>query len=379
MKTNRSYLAMLFIATLLQACSSGMSALKEGNLDEALAKSIDRLRKNSEKSKALFVLKEAYPIVVQNHLNLARTFENSSMPFHWEKALNEYQTLQAISDNLASCPSCTQSLGIRRENYLAQLNTTKQLAADERFEAGMNALAQKQNRLMAKEAFYHFKRSAEIIPNYKQADAKAAEAFEAARYRVLIQPLNDIFRLHNNEYQYLQGRLADNILGRKNNNPFVAYQTQPTIGNQLNHDVVTFALLDYVPWQVNEFVKKEVVEREIKVGRKKKSDSTYVDVFEKVSGVIFTHTREIRAIGTMEMRVLNTLNNQVTNREEVQRINSWTNSWQTFKGDERAIQGRCLKTRQALGEPTPFELFRGLSNDLSNHFCGRLQDFYRGV
>lgn len=379
MKIHHAYLAILLFVTLLQACSSGMSALKEGNLDDALTKAIDRLHRNSEKSKALFVLKKAYPLVIQHHSQLARNYERSTMPFHWEKALNEYQTLQAISQNLTSCLSCTQSLGIRPANYLAQLNTTKQLAADERFEAGMNALAQKQNRLMAKDAFYHFKRSAEIIPNYKQADAKAAEALEYARYRVLIQPLNDVFRLHNNEYQYLQQRLADNISDRKNSNPFVAYQTQPTIGNQLNHDVVTFALLDYVPWQVNEFVKKEVVEREIKVGRKKKSDSTYVDVFEKVSGVIFTHTREIRAIGTMEMRVLNTLNNQVTNREEVQRINAWTNSWQTFKGDERAIQGRCLKTRQALGEPTPFELFRGLSNDLSNHFCGRLQDFYRGV
>lgn len=379
MKTDRPYLAILLFFTLLQACSSGMSALKEGNLDDALTKAIDRLHRNSEKSKALFVLKEAYPLVIQHHSQLARNYERSTMPFHWEKALNEYQTLQAISNNLASCPSCTQSLGIRPANYLAQLNTTKQLAADERFEAGMNALAQKQNRLMAKDAFYHFKRSAEIIPNYKQADAKAAEALEYARYRVLIQPLNDVFRLHNNEYQYLQQRLADNISDRKNSNPFVAYQTQPNVGNQLNHDVVTFALLDYVPWQVNEFVKKEVVERAIKVGRKKKSDSTYVDVFEKVSGVIFTHTREIKAIGTMEMRVLNTLNNQVTNREEIQRINSWTNSWQTFKGDERAIEGRCLKPRQALGEPTPFELFRGLSNDLSNHFCGRLQDFYRGV
>lgn len=379
MKTPYQSLIMLITFIGLQACSSGLSALKEGNIDEALAKSIDRLRKNADQSKALFVFKEAYPLVIQKHLSLARTYENTTTPFHWEKAFNEYAILQEITQNVASCSSCTQSLGIRPDNYLAQLNTTKQLAADEHFEAGIKALAQKQNRLIAKEAFYHFKRSAEIIPNYKQADAKAAEALEAARYRVLIQPLNDVFRLHNNEYQYLQERLADNILGRKNNNPFVAYQTQPNVGNQLNHDVVTFALLDYVPWQVNEFVKKEVVEREIKVGRKKKNDSTYVDVFEKVSGVIFTHTREIRAIGTMEMRVLNTLNNQVTNREEVQRINSWTNSWQTFKGDERAIEGRCLKTRQAFGEPTPFELFRGLSNDLSNHFCGRLQDFYRGV
>jgi hypothetical protein len=376
-------LTFIIIATIITSCSSGLQQLKKGNFDEAIFTSAERLQKSPDHKKALAVIREAYPLAIDDHKRAIRMFENSQEPFRWEKVLSEYQALNRIYDVISHSSVSMHEIGVP-QHYAREAETARQLAAAERYEAGELALSHKENRLAAKDAVGQFERVNQLIPNYKAANQKAEEAFQYAIHRVVIEPVYDVYRLHRDEYNELQANFDREIFRSKTPSPFVRYYTTNSAREDTlpQNDLVKFALLGLSSPSMNVNKTIEHFSREIKTGTKKINDSTKVDVFETVKATIITFRKTVIINGTMEMKVLDYKTNKLLNQEARNETYSWSDSWQIFEGNPKALaEGKSCPATYGSGNlvPSSYTLFSHLSDQFANHFKGRLKNAYRNM
>jgi hypothetical protein len=360
-----------------------LQKLKKGNFDEAIFISANRLQQKSVNKKALEVLHEAYPLAIVDHKRAIRMFENSQEPFRWEKALAEYQALNKIYDIISHSSVSLREVGVP-QNYAREAETARQLAADERYQAGELALAQKENRLAAKDAVGQFERVNQLIPNYKNANQKAEEAFQYAIHRVMIEPVYDVYHLQRDEYNELQSAFDREIFRSKTPSPFVRFYTTTSAREEVlpQNDVVKFALVGLSSPSVNVDKTVEHFSKQIKTGTKKINDSTKVDVFETVKATIVTFHKIIVVNGTMEMSVFDYTNNKLLSKEARNETYSWSNSWQIFEGNMKALdEGKTCPPMHGSGNvlPSSYTLFCYLSDQFANYFKGRLKATYRDM
>ena len=371
----------IIITFFISSCSSGLQQLKNGNFDESIFLSVSRLQNKPNHQKALAVLKEAYPLAIYEHKRAIRIYENSNEPFHWEKALSEYQQLNQIYEVITRKPAIMQIVGVP-QNYANEAETARQLAADDRYQAGVNALAHKENRLAAKDALGQFQRANDLIPNYKEANQKAEEAFQYAIHRVTIEPVFSSIRLYRDEREVLQEHF-DYAFFRpkaKSPSPFVKYYTTNSAHEDSlpQNDLVRFILVDVSSPSVNVNTSTENFSKQIKTGRTKINDSTYVDVFETVTASITTYNKRITVRGSMEMQVRDYRSNQLINSESDYENYVWTDSYQTFSGNVVALDGKaCPAYGSWHFEPSSSSLFDSLSSQFAGYFCRKLDRAYR--
>lgn len=375
-------LQFICIIVLFSACSSGLKQLQKGNFDEAIFTSVERLQKSSDNTKALSVLHEAYPLAIEDHKRAIRSFENSQEPFRWEKALAEYQQLNKIHDMISRSPVSMREVGMP-QNYAKETESARQLAADERYQAGMMAMNSKENRMAAKDAINHFQRVNDLIPNYKDVNQRLDGAFQYATYRVIIEPVHDVFRLRSNEYQTLQEAFNREIFRSKSPSQFVKYYTTIDVQKEIFpiHEIVKLSLLNMSLPIKNVNSSVENFTKSIKTGTKRNKDSTVVDVYEDVKARITTYTKTIVMNGTVEMKVFDYKTNALITQEVRNEAYTWTDSWQKFEGNTEALNGKKVPktTGYSNVEPSEFTFFTNISNQFANYYQGRLRKAYKDM
>ena len=371
----------IIITFIISSCSSGLQQLKNGNFDESVYLSVSRLQNKPNHQKALTTLKEAYPLAIDEHKRAIRIYENSNEPFHWEKALAEYQQLNQIYEVITRRPAIMQLVGVP-QNYANEAETARQLAADDRYQAGIIALSHKENRLAAKDALGQFQKANDLIPNYKEANQKAEEAFQYAIHRVTIEPVFSTIRLYHDEREVLQEHFDYAFFRPKAKlpSPFVKYFTTNSAREDSlpQNDLVRFVLVDISSPRVEIDTKIENFSKQVKTGRKKINDSTYVDVFETVTASITTYNKRITVKGSMEMQVRDNRNNHLINSELDYENYVWTDSYQTFSGNVVALDGKaCPAYGSWHFEPSSSSIFDSLSSQFAGYFCRKLDRAYR--
>ena len=371
----------IIITFIISSCSSGLQQLKNGNFDESVYLSVSRLQNKPNHQKALTTLKEAYPLAIDEHKRAIRIYENSNEPFHWEKALAEYQQLNQIYEVITRKPAFMQIVGVP-QNYANEAETARQLAADDRYQAGIIAFTHKENRLAAKDALGQFQRANDLIPNYKEANQKAEEAFQYAIHRVTIEPVFSTIRLYRDEREVLQEHFDYAFFRPKAKlpSPFVKYYTTNSAREDSlpQNDLVRFVLVDMSSPRVEIDTKVENFSKQIKTGKKKINDSTYVDVFETLTACITTYNKRITARGSMEMQVRDYRSNQLINSELDYENYVWTDSYQTFNGNVVALDGKaCPAYGSWHFEPSSSSIFDSLSSQFAGYFCRKLDRAYR--
>jgi len=270
------------------------------------------------------------------------------------------------------------------QQFIQEAETARKLAAEERYQAGELALEHKENRLAAKDAFEHFERANQLIPNYKAVNQKADEAFQYAIHRIVIEPVYDVYRLQRDEYNELQANFDREIFSSKTPSPFVRYNTKNSAleDNFPQNDLIRFSLLGLSSPNVNVNKTIEHFSREIRTGTKKVNDSTKVTVFETVKGTIITFNKTLVINGTMEMKVFDYQSNKLLNQEVRNETYAWRDSWQIFEGNPAALpEGKSCPPTYRNGNvvPNSYTLFSYLSNQFASYFRGRLQKAYQNM
>lgn len=384
LKFLKKTIKFIICLSFLTSCSNGLQQLKKGRFDEAIFTSMERLKKNPDHKKAFSVLRESYPRAINDHKRAINIYENSQESFRWEKILAEYQALNQIYDIISHSAVNMRIMGAP-QNFGFQAETARQLAAGERYQAGELALANKENRLAAKDALGQFERANQLIPNYKNANLKAKEAFQYALHRVVFEPVYDVFSLQDREYFKLQNALDREIFDSKPINQFVRFYTTASAREEIfsQNDLVKFSFLNLsAPLRdVNTTI--EHYTSEIKVGTKKINDSTKVDVFEKVYAKITTYKKSIVVRGTMQMRVTDFRTKALLNEETEDESYCWTDSWQVFEGNPKALPDgqACPPTSSPIlnTEPSRTFFFNRISDQFAHHFKRSLQRTYRNM
>jgi hypothetical protein len=220
-----------------------------------------------------------------------------------------------------------------------------------------------------------------LIPNYKNANQKAEEAFQYAVHRVVIEPVYDVYRLHDRDYFDLQKAFDYELFHSKPSNQFVKYYTTAAAREEVlqQNDLVKFAFLQLSSPSGRVSCSTEHFSREIKTGTKKINDSTTVDVFKTVTATITTYTKSIDASGVMEMQVLDFKTNTIINRETNSQSYTWTDSWQEVSGDSEALNGKTCSKSMSYVEPSNSYFFNQISQQFASHFRGRLKKTYRNM
>jgi hypothetical protein len=402
--------SILFIGTtaiLLGACSSGKTAFNRRKFDVAVQKASQRLQQRPGLNKrghttATWVLQQAFKQAYELHQSAIRRLSApaNTDPFRWEVVYREYEQLQTLTDNARrgfarrgfarsvrrtggfanTCDTCTTWLATYPASYQDRQRDIRQLAAADRYEAAEQAFAyREENRLAAKDAYLHYRKANDWVPDYRQASAKAADALPFAILRVVIEPLYPSREISFSDNQELQRLILGQIPRNEAPSTFVRlYPPDEFAGDGYPiHQTIQLQVTDYSPYnESNTSSSTTVYSNQLyKVGEKKINDSTKVDIMEKVSGTLTTYQRTIRADLTLRIRAVDTQTDKVLWEEPVWESRSWQTEWQTFSGDDRALNGHTLTTANPFS-PSRWQLYDSMRDELADDVIRRLRTKY---
>jgi hypothetical protein len=383
------------VTTLLTACSSGKTALKRGKFDLAVEKASHRLNQSRGLFKrgyetAPLVLKEAFVHAYNQHQTTIRRLSSTpvtdaNQPFRWETVFEEYTQLQLLTNNARRgfaypCDACAEWLSTYPTSYADRLNEVRELAATDRYAVAEQAFPfREENRFAAKEAYLSYRKAIDWVADYRQARAKSEEALPFAILRVVVEPISPTKEISSGNNQELQQLIFQQIGRNSNPSTFVRlYPPNEQAGDGFPiHQAVQMQVTNYSPFNENISSSSTSVysNQSFKVGEKKINDSTKVDIMEKVSGTLTTHRREICAGLDLRMRALDIQTGKVLWEEPIWENRCWVTVWETFSGDDRALNGNSLKSADPF-PPSRWQLYNSMRDELAYDVARKLKSKY---
>ncbi len=374
-------LLSIICISFFSRCNTGEYALKKGRPEQAVQLSAQRLNRHPSDAKAAKVLNAAYKAYEKIHQDNIEVQIAGNQPFKWESVLYEYYQLQKTYQLLAKCQACLKHLQSTPQSYSTTIERVIDLAAAERYEAGIPALKQKGNREACKDAFGHFIKVKQLRPKYKDTDHLLALAREYATLRVVIEPLRDVYSLSQNRYDYLEKELAEELFKARSPSELIRFYPPAVARNDSipPHHLIRISLASYRSQSETNTSSCETAEstQAYKVGTKKINDTTVVDVVEKVKGTLTTYRKELSAGCRIEFEVIDLDNDRLIHRDRIYESTDWKDEWHSFTGDERALNGKILHSSQNLFPPSDLDFFKDMSRSLAVRLRNRLRDFYK--
>lgn len=203
-------IGLLIVALMVfTACTSSQKLLEKGKYDQAIEKSVKKLRKDPGNSEELGVLKEAYRKA--NHFDTERIdfLENEQRDENWVEIYELYTRLEARQDWIESLP--TQLLNnFNLPDYDDELITSKENAAEVSYQRGLEYL-NRGDRQSARLAYAEFERTRYIYDNYKNVDQKLNEALFRGTSNILfkIENTSDVILPRDFDYELKKIALKD--------------------------------------------------------------------------------------------------------------------------------------------------------------------------
>ncbi len=384
------------LAVIFLSCSSGKTAYKRGDYAEAVQKASRRLSQKSGLSRrghelAGMVIQRAFVEGYEQHQATIRKLANPpSQPFRWEAIFAEYDILQKMATDARQAAGDADWLATYPGDYTQRLNDTRQLAAEERYALAESAFAHREeDRMMAREAYEQYQKAISWVPNYRQSTQQSLEAFSYAVLRVVLEPPLPTRELSPAENAELGRYIVSHLQGTNKPSPYVHLydpnQVEVSIDGQVRlydglpiDEAVQVAVSHYEPYNDNIISATRNVESNklYKVGTKRINDSTVVDVMEKVKGTITLYTHTVEARMAVDLRAIDTKTNRVVWTDSDRSSCDWKTQWETFSGDNRALNGHTLLTATGT-PPTRWHLLDGLSSNMGGSIVGTIRQHYK--
>lgn len=368
---------LLLSCFLLHNCKSAKKSLKRGDYDQSVLLAAPKVNDNA-RSSAADILKEAYPLAVQQHQDDLRRNENPSDPFRHERAVEIYTKLNTLYSAIKDCAACARLVEAR--SYFDQERNARDLAATARYEAGQNALNQG-GRENARRAFADFEVANAMVPNYRDATRKLDEAYEIASFKVVLEQVLVTSRAYQLSNAYFQDRVNEFLQKNRRLNKFVRfYSPQEATDTKVKPDqVVTLQFDDFVVGQtLLERNTEEVTSKDsVKTGEAT-VDGKKVPVYGKVKAKLSRNRKTVVSRGLLDMQIRDFETKKTVFQDKFPGEFTWVSEWGSYNGDERALdapQLRMTKSRE-LNPPVPQDLFVEFSKPIYNSLTNRLRSFY---
>ncbi|MFM9945805.1 MAG: hypothetical protein ACKVQB_11305 [Bacteroidia bacterium] len=380
MKTKFYFLILTsFLFSLTLTNCTGKRKLQKGNYEEALQRSIVKLRKSPGNEKAAKTLNDAYNLIVKMKMEEVIRLKASSDVFKWETIVANYLRLNYYYDEINRCPACLKVIP-DPNRYTADLDEAKTNAAAARYDLGIEQL--KLNTLLsAQNAYRHFAQAKNYVLNYKDIDKQMQLAKDAGTLRVVMEHIPMHSRTMQISNEFFENKIQE-YLGNLNYQ-FVQFYTpeEAQTYNIKPHQYMQCRFDDFVVGQVYIHEKEQEISRDSVVLKTETLPNKEIKkTYGTVKATLHTFTKTLTSSGLLDMRIVDANTGSLISQNKLPGTFVWETRWGWFNGDERALtadQLNYIKQREAY-PPAPQQLFIEFTKPIFNQVTGKINSFYNG-
>jgi len=373
--------SFIFICSiLLLSCQSAEKLYNKGRYDEAVVLAAKKLQKKPGNADLVNILQDAYRFAVNGHESNIRNLANSNSDLRWEHIFSEYQQLQGLYEAIRRSPSVYDI--VRPTDYSSYLATYKEEAGNARYERGLELMDQG-NKQSYRQAYYEFQKALALKPGDLSTKQKMQESFENAVTNVVILPLNRFgYQYTNYDFDYRNFNYEMLRYLNINKGQFVRYYSPSEAGSgQLRTDnSVEMRFSDvnigrYHDQRNTREVSKQVVAKEIVI-----SKDSVIREYITVKAKITTTTRTIKADGLLQATVRDYNDRRIWN-DTYRGDYSWTYSFATYTGDERALsdEDKKLINQREQWPPSNDQIIRIIMEEIQRKAQCGISDYFNRI
>jgi hypothetical protein len=383
MKSIHNILTILFLGLIIFACSTGKTALQQGNYEEAVLKAVNRLRNSPDNKNATETLLQGYPLALNWNLSNIDRMKSSNEKFKWESIAKSYENLNQLYDEILRCPACLRLIP-HPTSFLNEGNQARNFAADERYILADKLMNDEfRNRMTAKEALNNFMVAESLVPNYKDARKRMDEARFYATMKIIVEQVPVTSRLFNVSDEFFRNKIYEYISTNPRMNEFVRFYTPAeALAQRLDKPdhIVKLQFDDFVVGQsfLNSNTETVTSKDSVKVGEVK-VEGKIVSVYNRVSAKLTTYRKTVTSHGLLDMQIYDAYANKVIHQDKMTGEFVWFSEWANFNGDERALTKvqRDMCSRREIPPPPPQDLFVEFCKPLYDQATNKIKNYYR--
>lgn len=364
----RTYLYIVVVTCLLlDSCSSGKVALKQGDYYAAVSQAVARLRQNPDHKKSKEVLSTSYAMAIEYLETDAQNQITSNANFKWKNAVHNYTLINNLYEQIRTSPGALKVIPNPVSKY-EELNEVKIKAAEETYEAGIQAML-KNTREDAKRAYFLFTESNNYNPGYRESIEMIEQSKYNATLKVIVEPTFQNY----NDWNF------EPVVFGVRSNQFVKFYT-PREAQDANlqqiDQFVKIAVNGYSEGRPNITKRVETFKDSVQVSEKTVNNQK-VPIYEKVTATITWFEKSITSRGSITLYIKDARSNAELRNSEIISEERWTDRWATCSGDLRAISEA---NKKMCGSKEPFMNRDYLRNqtkrELDNKLANSLSGFY---
>jgi len=325
------------VITWMAGCKSASKLYQKGNYDEAVQVAVKKLQKDPNDPKLKSVVQDAYRYAVTDHENRIRNYSSMDNEMKYEWMYNEYSDLQNLHNVIFKAPSVYEL--VRPKDYASDINANASKASDVHYNKGMQ-LMNNNDRQSYKNAFHEFKTAIGFKPGDANIQEMINKAYDAALTVVAIIPVNNYgFQYTSYNYQ-LQNFDNDIIRILQNNtgNEFVKfYSTWETSRlNIVPDEIVEMHFTQINIGRINDNYSTREVSKDVVVKETVYKPDSVIKQYAKVKAIVTTTQRTMTSQGILSINARDNKGRSLWS-DNVVGNSSWSTSFTSFTGDERAL------------------------------------------
>jgi hypothetical protein len=370
---------LLLLSAILFSCSSGKKAYEHGNYHEAVLLAVKRLRQKPDHEKSRQTLQNSYPLAVEYLEGQANNEIASSSTYKWKNVIQYYSQINQMYEEIRQCPACKEVVK-NPKNYYAEMGSLKEKAAEESYNAGINALM-KGTRNDAKQAYFNFQDAQVYVPGYKDVVEYVQKAMDVATLRVVVEQIPVPGR-YNLSGGFFQDKVEEYLHNNYPERTFIRFYTPQeanTLGLQNADQILRIQFDDFKVGNTSMIEKEETVTKDSVVVGETKVNGKATPVYNTVKAKLTTYRKEVISSGLLSLLIVDAHSNGVLTHRKFEGNFIWESKWASFNGDDRALTQEQLKwcKQKELMPPPPQDMFLQFTKPIYDQLIPSIRGFYQ--
>lgn len=365
-------LVFALASSLLFSCGSSNKTVSYAE-DKAFYDALKKLEKKPNEAQLRKDVVDLYTQAVNQHEERINVYRNSMELNRYDRMIAEYNTLQRLNESIRTSSVFRE---VNSKNYLSEIQSVRQQAAEAYYQEGMRNLDYGTKR-DARRAYDHFNKARQYVSNYKDVDRMMNVAYEASIVNVLINPIqNAMPGMWNSNWNYdprfrLMHEQLVRDLGAQSGTSSVRYFTDMDL-RRLNIRPdwvvdVNWSYMSMPPNVINRYDRE--VSKNVQVGK----DTSGRPIYQQVRAVLHI-TRFQNAQNDIDYRIVDVETNQTLDWNRIQTsANNQVYETATFTGDSRALSSDDWRLVNNRGNINQDQMIRDMYNDLLRELRSRIQ------
>lgn len=379
----RKYIYIFLAGILfLNSCSTGQKSFQQGNYYDAIMKAVSRLSSDPDNRKASQVISEGYPMAVTYYQEEIDKVLTSNDPFKWKRTLEIMQTVNQMSDEIRRVPAA-RKLASSPKMYTSEMTDVQNRAAQEFYDAGMDALNRKTHET-AKQAYFHFLNADALVRGFKDTQQKMLLAKELATVKVVVEQIPV-----NGKYEYSAQFFYDNVFQMLNERfqekdfvHFFSPEQAEKARLKFPDMILQMGFYDFFIDRPQHFEEQQELNKQIEekyqVKISKDSTVTRTRMIPK-KGKIKILTDQVASGGLLELNAVEFQSQKIVFTDKIPGQYMWQNKYGIFVGDNEVLDKDLINilNNKMIMPPSAQDMFVLFTKPIFNQLADKLTNYFR--